>query len=59
MAEGGWPVTLSIGVTTFLTAPPSPDAALAIADDRMYEVKRQAKAGARFSVYDMRVASGQ
>jgi diguanylate cyclase (GGDEF)-like protein len=53
MAEGGWPVTLSIGVTTFLTAPPSPDAALAIADDRMYEVKRQAKAGARFSVYDI------
>ena len=59
MAEGGWPVTLSIGVTTFLTAPPSADAALAIADSRMYEVKREAKAAARYSIYDQRAVAGK
>jgi diguanylate cyclase (GGDEF)-like protein len=51
MARGGWPVTCSIGVTTFLSAPPSPDAALAVADERMYEVKRGRKAAASFGVW--------
>jgi len=51
MAKGEWPVTFSIGVTTFLAAPPSPDAALAVADARMYQVKRGAKAAASFGVW--------
>jgi diguanylate cyclase (GGDEF)-like protein len=51
MAEGGWPVTFSIGVTTFLSAPPSPDIALAVADERMYEVKHDRKAAASFGVW--------
>ncbi len=51
MAKGGWPVTFSIGVTTFLSAPASPDAALAVADARMYEIKRAQKAGASFGVW--------
>jgi diguanylate cyclase (GGDEF)-like protein len=51
MAEGGWPVTFSIGVTTFLSPPASPDAALAVADARMYEVKRATKATASFGVW--------
>jgi diguanylate cyclase (GGDEF)-like protein len=51
MAEGGWPVTFSIGVTTFLSAPPSPDIALAVADERMYEVKHDRKAAARYGVW--------
>lgn len=51
MAQGGWPVTFSIGVTTFVSAPPSPDAALAVADARMYEVKHGPKAAASFGVW--------
>ena len=56
MAEGGWPITFSIGATTFLAAPPSPDAALAVADARMYEVKHAQKAAVRFGVWDGRTA---
>ncbi len=52
MAEGRWPVTFSIGVMTFLSAPASPDAALAVADARMYEVKHGRKAGASFGVWN-------
>lgn len=52
MKGGGWPVTFSIGVTTFLTVPPSPDAALAAADAQMYEVKRGRKAAASFGMWD-------
>jgi diguanylate cyclase (GGDEF)-like protein len=51
MAQGGWPVTFSIGTTTFLAPPASPDAALAIADARMYEVKHGRKAAASFGVW--------
>ncbi len=51
MREGGWPVTFSIGVTTFVSAPESPDAALAAADSRMYEVKRGRKSSVSFGVW--------
>ena len=54
MAQGGWPVTFSIGVMTFLSAPPSPDAALAVADARMYEVKHGPKAAASFGEWGTR-----
>ena len=52
MVAGGWDVTVSIGVTTFLSAPESADSALAVADDRMYEIKRGAKSGAGFGVWE-------
>ncbi len=45
MAAGGWPVTYSIGGTTFTAPPESADAAMALADACMYEVKRGTKAG--------------
>lgn len=51
MTKGGWPVTFSIGVVTFLSVPPSPDAALAAADAQMYEVKRGRKAEVSFGVW--------
>ncbi|HEY9518704.1 MAG TPA: GGDEF domain-containing protein, partial [Gemmatimonadales bacterium] len=54
MTEGGWPITFSIGATTFLAAPASPDAALAVADAQMYEVKHESKAAVRFGVWDGR-----
>ncbi|HSE54036.1 MAG TPA: GGDEF domain-containing protein [Gemmatimonadales bacterium] len=54
MADGGWPITFSIGATTFLDAPASPDAALAVADAQMYEVKHESKAAVRFGVWDGR-----
>lgn len=54
MAEGGWPITFSIGATTFLAAPASPDAALAVADAQMYEVKHAQKAAVQFGVWDGR-----
>ena len=52
MKKGGWPLTFSIGATTFLSVPTSPDAAVAAADAQMYEVKRGRKAAASFGVWD-------
>jgi diguanylate cyclase (GGDEF)-like protein len=52
MQTEGWPVTFSIGVTTFLSVPPSPAAALAAADAQMYEVKHGRKAAASFGMWD-------
>jgi diguanylate cyclase (GGDEF)-like protein len=40
MLTGGWPITLSIGVATFLMPPDNVDAALAVADEAMYRAKR-------------------
>ncbi|MFI5301520.1 MAG: GGDEF domain-containing protein [Polyangiales bacterium] len=49
MREGAWPVTFSVGVATFLSAPESLDRALAIADALLYEVKRSSKDAVRFA----------
>ena len=43
MEQHGWPVTLSIGVATFRTPPPSVDRAIAFADAAMYDAKRRGK----------------
>jgi len=51
MARGGWPVTFSIGVITFVTSPESADAAVAVADACMYRVKASGKAGAAYRVW--------
>lgn len=39
----GWPVTISLGAVTFLTAPPSTAEAIRRADDLMYQVKQSGK----------------
>ncbi|HEY4253745.1 MAG TPA: sensor domain-containing diguanylate cyclase [Roseomonas sp.] len=40
LAACGWPVTVSIGSTVFLSPPADTAAAIRIADDRMHEAKR-------------------
>ncbi|HEY0099083.1 MAG TPA: diguanylate cyclase [Pyrinomonadaceae bacterium] len=41
--EYGWPITFSIGVVTWMTAPRTVDVMLKQADDAMYEVKNSGK----------------
>ena len=51
MLKSMWPVTFSIGVVTFTTAPDSPDDMLSMADSLMYAVKGDYKDGVRYSIY--------
>jgi len=43
MGEGGWPVTFSIGVATFVQPPPSTEEVIRRADDLMYSGKQSGK----------------
>jgi diguanylate cyclase (GGDEF)-like protein len=43
----GWPITVSIGLVTFNQAPKSAEEVIMAADDLMYAVKREGKAGIR------------
>ena len=52
MAQGGWPVTFSIGAVTFETPIETSREALRVADAAMYEVKRSGKDGIRHVVWD-------
>ena len=51
LRAGAWPVTCSIGVTTFLDPAIAPDAAIAAADALMYEAKRSSKGGVAYKVH--------
>ena len=46
----GWGVTCSIGVVTFVDSPSSPEHAVAVADELMYQVKRKGKDAVAFRV---------
>jgi diguanylate cyclase (GGDEF)-like protein len=50
LGAGGWPVTCSIGVTTFMDPAISPESAIAAADALMYEAKRRSKGAVVYSV---------
>ena len=52
MAEGGWPVTFSIGAVTFEAPVDTSREALQVADVAMYTVKRAGKDGIRHAVWD-------
>jgi GGDEF domain-containing protein len=52
MAQGGWPVTFSIGAVTFETPIETSREALRVADAAMYAVKRSGKDGIRHVVWD-------
>jgi diguanylate cyclase (GGDEF)-like protein len=45
-----WGVTCSIGVVTFLELPTSPENAVAVTDELMYQVKHNGKGAVAFSV---------
>jgi diguanylate cyclase (GGDEF)-like protein len=51
MRPAGWPVTFSVGVQTFQTAPHSVDAMVKMADNLMYAVKHGGKNAIRCDVY--------
>lgn len=51
MQESGWPVTLSIGVVTFISCPASVDEAVKRADDVMYEVKNAGKNNTKYELF--------
>lgn len=43
MQQGGWPITGSFGVATFMTPPESIDALMKLADKLMYDAKQKGK----------------
>ena len=52
MAEGGWPVTFSIGAVTFETPIDTSREALRVAGEAMYAVKRSGKDGIHHLLWD-------
>jgi diguanylate cyclase (GGDEF)-like protein len=52
MANGGWPVTFSIGAVTFEVPIDTGREALQVADQAMYAVKRSGKDGINYVVWD-------
>ncbi len=50
MRSNQWPVTFSIGVATYLSAPDSVDETIRAADTLMYQVKHQGKDSIRYAV---------
>jgi diguanylate cyclase (GGDEF)-like protein len=50
--KNGWSVTVSLGAVTFLTPPPSVDAALSRADHLMYRAKQAGKNQIKFEVWE-------
>lgn len=51
MREHGWPITVSIGALTCAAPPASTDALVKLADDLMYEVKRDGRDAVRYAVF--------
>jgi len=51
VASEEWPITFSIGVVTFWTAPPAEHHVVDIADGVMYAVKKAGRNNIRFAVY--------
>lgn len=49
--EEGWPISFSIGVVAFASAPARPRDAIALADRLMYDVKRAGRDGTRFATF--------
>jgi diguanylate cyclase (GGDEF)-like protein len=47
LTEAGWPVTLSIGMVSYETAPANVKEMIKLADSVMYSVKRKGKDGFR------------
>ena len=57
--EQGWPISLSIGVAVFLTAPSSLDEAIRLADTLMYRVKNSGKNRILIEAYGHPKETGQ
>lgn len=51
MEHRGWPITFSIGLATFATAPDSVDDMIKRADTLMYQMKREGKGGIRAEIF--------
>jgi len=51
MRRHGWPVTLSIGVVTFMSPPSTVDETLRISDQLMYTAKNNGKNSIRYEVF--------
>ena len=59
MQRNGWPVTLSMGVATFMRPPSTVDEMLKISDDLMYEAKNNGKNLVKSEVYGEQVTGNQ
>lgn len=51
MAQPSWPITFSVGVITYTTAPPTTDMLVKLADDLMYSVKHRGKHALAYAAY--------
>jgi len=58
MEHRGWPITFSIGLATFATAPDSADEMIKLADMLMYQMKREGKGGISEHVFGVDADSG-
>ncbi len=52
MKRNGWPVTLSMGVVTFISPPATVDEMLRFSDALMYEAKNDGKNAIKYEVYE-------
>jgi diguanylate cyclase (GGDEF)-like protein len=52
MREKGWPVTLSVGVVTFMSPPSTVDEILRLSDALLYEAKNGGKSAIRHKIYN-------
>jgi len=59
MQRNGWPVTLSMGVVTFISPPSTVDEMLKISDDLMYRAKNNGKNTIRYQVYSQQMKGNQ
>lgn len=50
-AIGGWPITFSVGVVAFESAPPRPVDAINLVDSLMYDVKGAGRDGIRYGIF--------
>ena len=52
MQKNNWPVTLSIGVLTYIDTPPTANEAIKKVDDLMYSVKKSSKNNIKYATYE-------
>jgi PleD family two-component response regulator len=51
MRKKGWPVTVSIGVATFIRPPNSVDETMKKADEMMFSVKNKGKNSIKYEIF--------
>lgn len=59
MQSNGWAVTFSIGVSTYANSPENADEVIKLADNLMYQVKKNGKNSAKFEEYGFKFSDAK